>query len=224
MAVNTFQQSSENGFIAINPMFKKAGIEILQFALESGSITTLLGKAVQLLKTALNVSWCCVFELTSDKESFDLKFGTNRLNSLIKNCKLSADSGCYPGCALHIHEPFMVEDFATESRFMVPPNFAECGIKSGMSMRLGDSGRPHGVIGVYSDRYPNFTIEDIEFFLAFSRILTSAIIRIQTVDTLKKSRTDLSHAQRIAGMGNWEWDLLTGKVYWSDEIFQIFGI
>jgi len=40
---------------------------------------------------------------------------------------------------------------------------------------------------------------------------------------LKKSQANLEDAQRLARIGNWEWDLFTGQVFWSDETFRIFG-
>ncbi|MDQ6809379.1 MAG: PAS domain S-box protein [Verrucomicrobiota bacterium] len=40
---------------------------------------------------------------------------------------------------------------------------------------------------------------------------------------LRKSRTGLQNAQRIARLGSWEWDLSTNEVECSQEIYQIFG-
>jgi PAS domain S-box-containing protein len=34
----------------------------------------------------------------------------------------------------------------------------------------------------------------------------------------------LAEAQRIAHFGSWEWDMLTGEVSWSEELFRIYGI
>ncbi len=34
----------------------------------------------------------------------------------------------------------------------------------------------------------------------------------------------LSEAQKMAHLGNWEWNMLTNELYWSDEIYQIFGL
>jgi PAS domain S-box-containing protein len=31
-------------------------------------------------------------------------------------------------------------------------------------------------------------------------------------------------ALRASGMGTWEWDLLSNSVYWSDKVFEIFGL
>src|SRR5690348_14120282 len=33
----------------------------------------------------------------------------------------------------------------------------------------------------------------------------------------------VAEAQRIAHMGSWAWDLATGRVDWSDELYSIFG-
>ena len=41
--------------------------------------------------------------------------------------------------------------------------------------------------------------------------------------SLKESETRLSEAQRIAHIGNWDWDLLTCEIYWSEEMSRIFG-
>ena len=34
----------------------------------------------------------------------------------------------------------------------------------------------------------------------------------------------LSRAQRLGRMGDWEWDVATGEVRWSEEIYRIYGV
>ena len=41
--------------------------------------------------------------------------------------------------------------------------------------------------------------------------------------SLKESEKGLSEAQRMAQIGNWEWDILTDEAHWSDELYRIFG-
>ncbi|MGB9927783.1 MAG: PAS domain S-box protein, partial [Methanosarcina sp.] len=41
--------------------------------------------------------------------------------------------------------------------------------------------------------------------------------------SLKESKESLAEAQRMAHLGNWDWNLLTGEVYWSEEMYHIFG-
>ncbi|MFC1628657.1 PAS domain S-box protein [Gemmatimonadota bacterium] len=43
-------------------------------------------------------------------------------------------------------------------------------------------------------------------------------------EELQRSEASLSRAQTIAHLGNWEWDISTGGLWWSDEVYRIFGL
>ncbi len=45
----------------------------------------------------------------------------------------------------------------------------------------------------------------------------------RTVKALCQSQQQLAEAQRIAHLGNWDWNLVTGEVEWSDEMYRVFG-
>ena len=47
--------------------------------------------------------------------------------------------------------------------------------------------------------------------------------RRRTLDELKNSESALKAAQRLAGVGNWDWDVLSGEHRWSEEIYHIYG-
>jgi PAS domain S-box-containing protein len=49
-------------------------------------------------------------------------------------------------------------------------------------------------------------------------------IRKETEEALRKSESRLRQAQSIARLGNWELDLQTNHLWWSDEVFRIFEI
>jgi len=42
-------------------------------------------------------------------------------------------------------------------------------------------------------------------------------------NSLKESEKGLAEAQKMAHIGNWEWDVATDKAYWSEEMYRIFG-
>jgi two-component system, cell cycle sensor histidine kinase and response regulator CckA len=48
--------------------------------------------------------------------------------------------------------------------------------------------------------------------------------RKEVEDTLRESESRLREAQRLAHMGNWFWDVNSGKVEWSNEVFKIFRL
>lgn len=43
-------------------------------------------------------------------------------------------------------------------------------------------------------------------------------------EALRSSEESLANAQRIAHIGNWDWDIVNNTLYWSDEIYRIFGV
>jgi PAS domain S-box-containing protein len=65
-----------------------------------------------------------------------------------------------------------------------------------------EEGRPHLVLGI---------TEDI-----------TGRKRMET--ELKHSRESLAKAQALAEIGNWDWELATGEVRWSDQMFRILGL
>lgn len=63
---------------------------------------------------------------------------------------------------------------------------------------------------------------------AEGRIETVAIIhditeRAKAERELRRSAHELEEAQRVGRVGSWSWDMVTGEVRWSDQLFRILG-
>ena len=48
--------------------------------------------------------------------------------------------------------------------------------------------------------------------------------RKQAEESLRQSKQSLAEAQRIAHLGNWEWNIATNELHWSEEVYRIFGL
>ncbi|MDY9927249.1 PAS domain S-box protein [Methanosarcina sp.] len=46
----------------------------------------------------------------------------------------------------------------------------------------------------------------------------------EAYESLMENEARLNEAQKIAHLGNWDWNILTNELYWSDEIYRIFGL
>jgi PAS domain S-box-containing protein len=43
-------------------------------------------------------------------------------------------------------------------------------------------------------------------------------------EALRRSEQSLTEAQRIAHLGNWDWNIAINELSWSDEVYRIFGL
>lgn len=48
--------------------------------------------------------------------------------------------------------------------------------------------------------------------------------RKRAEEALRRSEASLAEAQRIAHLGSWEWDVGSGRIEWSDEVYHILGV
>ena len=60
--------------------------------------------------------------------------------------------------------------------------------------------------------------------------ITGIITVVEDVTALEQTRRELSaahdrltEAQRVAGVGSWEWNILEDRVWWSDQLFRLLG-
>lgn len=66
--------------------------------------------------------------------------------------------------------------------------------------------------------------ELMEMHQRIAELEASEIKRKRAEEKLQKSEASLTEAQRIAHLGNWDWDIVTNELVWSDEIYDIFGL
>ncbi len=55
-------------------------------------------------------------------------------------------------------------------------------------------------------------------------IIRDVTDRVAMEHELRQSRERLAEAERIAGMGSWEWDIANDRVSWSDGLLDLYGI
>ena len=77
----------------------------------------------------------------------------------------------------------------------------------------------------------DYLLKDPSFLDRLPAVVTRALHESETRDrlerakqSLRQSELRLARAQKIARMGSWEWNLQSGDIYWSDELYRIFGL
>jgi PAS domain S-box-containing protein len=60
--------------------------------------------------------------------------------------------------------------------------------------------------------------------LISEKLLKEIAIRQKAEQSLRDSELTLRLAQQAADAGTWDWDIITGKLAWTPELFRLFGI
>jgi PAS domain S-box-containing protein len=129
------------------------------------------------------------------------------------------------GTAAYCKEPVFVEDIATDPRWKDYRAAAlPHGLRACWSTPIFDAQRQ--VLGTFAMYYRQPGLPDPEHLRLIEVATQIAAIairghRVQAV--LRESEARLKEAQRLANIGYWDRDLITGRITWSEETYRIFG-
>ncbi len=210
--------------LAIRARQQAAVAELGQHALADVGLGALIDRAVRLVAGTLKTEYSKVLELRSDGNALLLRAGIGWKEGVVGRAVVDAGINSQAGYTLLSSTPVVVEDLRTETRFDGSPLLYDHGVVSGMSVVIHGKERPFGILSVHAKEIRKFSRDDINFLRAIANVLATAIERKRTEETLQKSRASLAEAQHMARVGNWEWEVVTNEVSWSDEIYRIFGL
>lgn len=65
---------------------------------------------------------------------------------------------------------------------------------------------------------------DIEIVSQLGDLSWDIVERKKAEEKLQKSEKLMDQSQKIAHLGSWEFDIVNNRLYWSDEVYEIFGL
>ncbi|HEX8371738.1 MAG TPA: GAF domain-containing protein, partial [Chthoniobacterales bacterium] len=142
---------------------------------------------------------------------------------------LSASAGCEPParqqCLMRIAasgQPELSSDLAANPAFDDPEWLARHELVAFAGYPIDLEGTVHGVLAIFSRR--RFSEAILQELSPITNGLAQRLKRQLAEDQLRRSEASLLHAQEIARLGNWDWNIQTGKLYWSPQVFELVGI
>jgi PAS domain S-box-containing protein len=148
-----------------------------QRALAETELQTLMDEAVVVVAAVLDVEYCEVLELLPDGSNLLLRAGVGWDKGLVGQATVGASVDSQAGYTLASGEPVCVQHLRSETRFSGPPLLHEHGVVSGMSVIVGGSERPFGVLGAYTKQRRTFTTDDTNFLQAVANVLATTVER-----------------------------------------------
>jgi len=156
-------------------------------ALAGTDPAALMDEAVELVAETLHVEYSKVLELLPDGDALLLRAGVGWQAGLVGQATVSAGLESQAGYTLVSHEPVIVEDLSTETRFSGPPLLHDHGVVSGISVIIQGECRPFGVMAAHTTSRRTFTRDDIHFLQAVANVLAEAIQRKWAEQALRES-------------------------------------
>ena len=173
---------------------QKAVAEMGQCALEATDLEAFLASVMDLTARTLDVEFAKLLEFMPDANVFRLRAGVGwRTQGPVW---VPGDAESQAGYTLRNKGPVVVTDFLAETRFIPPELLRSHNVVSGMSVVVGDSQKPFGVLGVHSIRPRAFTGDDAHFLQAIANLLAATLERRQAEAEILRLNAELE--QRVA--------------------------
>lgn len=159
--------------------------ELGQQALAGLEISELLDRTAKRVAETLRVEYCKVLELNPDGQSFLLRAGVGWKENVVGQVTVPVATKSQAGFTLLQEAPVIVDDVQTETRFAIPQLFVDHGIISGISVAIGESEAPYGVLGAHSSTRHEFTEDDANFLRLAANVIAEAARRSKIEKALK---------------------------------------
>ncbi|MCL5264366.1 MAG: PAS domain S-box protein, partial [Chloroflexi bacterium] len=172
--------------------------ELGQPALAGIDLSRLMDEAVVLLAKTLEVEYAKVLELLPDGKALLLRAGVGWKEGYVGHATVGSGVDSQAGYTLLSHEPVIVEDLRTETRFSGPPLLREHGVVSGVSVIISGRDRPFGVLGAHTTRRRTFNRDDINFLQAIANVLAMAIERKQAEEERERLLENIEQWAEVA--------------------------
>jgi len=149
-----------------------------QRALEDHDLDALMDEAAELVADTLDNEYAKVLELDADGDRLRLREGVGWEEGVVGSTTISAvDDESQAAHTMQTDQPVVVTDFDAESRFSGPDLLTDHGVRSGVSVVIGPSDDPWGILGTHDTEPREFAEHEVNFVQSVATILASAVAR-----------------------------------------------
>jgi len=86
------------------------------------------------------------------------------------------------------------------------------------------NGEPLGILATHFHQPHHSSEHDLRFLDLYAHLAAEFIERKRAEERLRRNEIYLEEGQRLSHTASWAWNVSTGEVYWSTEMFRIFDL
>ncbi|MGL5082077.1 MAG: GAF domain-containing protein [Microcoleaceae cyanobacterium] len=190
---------------------------------EVESLQDMLERCAIALQAHLDATLACIWLLDPDQQWLQLEADVGVKESRLwgnSYDRISVDQSRFREI-VHDHQPYLTNTLHQDKEFLGHDWIVQEQIVAFAGYSLVIKDELLGVMAIFSPHpLPEILLEEVA---SIASSIALGIDRKQAEDKLRSSESSLATAQRVAHVGNWDWEILTQKVTWSEEMFRIFG-
>ena len=160
-----------------------------QQALEDDDLDQLMHDATVYVAETLNNDYCKVLELLAGGNELFLRAGVGWDEGFVGDATVGTERESQAGFTLLSEEPIVVDDLRSESRFSGPDLLVDHDVISGISVIIGSTANPWGILGTHTTEQREFTEHDANFVRSVANVLGSSIRRAERERELERYET-----------------------------------
>jgi PAS domain S-box-containing protein len=107
---------------------------------------------------------------------------------------------------------------------------AAAGWRSSAGIPISVGGVPRGVVSAYSRKTGIFGPEEVELFEQVAMDVTAGLERLDSEEKRRLAESELATSKRrlklaidAAGIGTYEWDMISDRIVWDEQSERLFG-
>jgi signal transduction histidine kinase/DNA-binding response OmpR family regulator len=192
--------------------------ELGLLALSGRDLTDLLDRAMDAIRSTLDIELAGLLEALPGGDSFVLRAGVGWRPGLVGEVTIKGGHETFIGDTLK-HGQVAVENVGAIGRYSFPQFFLDHYVVSGLSVALHRQDGPTGCLTAYTSRRRMFTRDDALFLQAVANVLAGALERASAEQGLLQSQTRLQSVQKMEAIGR----LAGGIAHDFNNLVQAIG-
>jgi len=174
---------------------QEAVAQLGQRALSGLPFPALSTEAMKIIQKILRVDCGSLLALTIDGSAFVVRAQVGWPDEENDN-RVPIGLASQSGYTLLTRDPVIVDDCTTEKRFQISAAVLKAGVKSGVSVLIESDHGPLGVLTAFTFRKRQFIQDDVHFLQSVANVLTAAIQRERSEESVRQAREQAEQASR----------------------------
>lgn len=162
-------------------------------SLRAQPLSALLQSIPEMLTRVLGAEYVKIVRYRPATNDFVLVAYEGFSNAVAGQTVVGGGSHSQAGYTLESTEPVVVEDLERDPRFSGPEFLVSHGVRSGVSVIVGDVANPWGVIGVHSRSKKSFSADDIGFLQSIANVVGATVWRDESEERQSILLAELQH-------------------------------